>query len=375
MENVTFADNSANHVFISTDGGHDTLAGNVTLTSQPGLEGYEVIDGNNLTIPEGLTLTLAADNRLIMPALGYLQVEGRLQADGTAVAPVTFTSSEDNAPGQWQGIVVDGGEVSLAHAEVRYAATNLTVNSPTSTVAITSSRFISASVNSIAVNDGVVNAACSVIAGSGQNGVSVAASGSSSVTITTSEIWGNGVGITNSHSLPIDARHNFWGHPSGPGGIGPGNGDAVYGNVLYEPWLTAPTCSPPPPPILPTILISDSTAVESAPFLTFTVTLNITSEQDVLVDYETVDGTAVAHTDYLPISGTLTIPAGQVTAVITVTLLNNDLDDGDRSFTLVLSNPVNGELGNDTAVGTILDNDNPPPIPGRRIYLPVIVRP
>ncbi|MCL4872244.1 MAG: hypothetical protein KJ063_25065, partial [Anaerolineae bacterium] len=116
----------------------------------------------------------------------------------------------------------------------------------------------------------------------------------------------------------------------------------------------------PPPPITPTISISDSTAVESAPFLTFTITLNITGEQDVLVDYGTVDGTAVAHTDYLPISGTLTIPAGQVTAVLTVPLLDNDLDDGDRTFSLVLSNPVNGELGNDTAIGLILDDDDPP---------------
>ncbi|GIK56892.1 MAG: hypothetical protein HND44_05980 [Chloroflexi bacterium] len=59
----------------------------------------------------------------------------------------------------------------------------------------------------------------------------------------------------------------------------------------------------------------------------------------------------------------------------TVPLLDNDLDDGDRTFSLVLSNPVNGELGNDTAVGTILDDDNPPPIPGWQVYLPVILKP
>ncbi len=136
-------------------------------------------------------------------------------------------------------------------------------------------------------------------------------------------------------------------------------------------WPNPPT---PPPPTLPTISISDSTAVESDPFLTFTITLNITSEQDVLVDYGTLDGTAVAGMDYQPISGTLMIPAGQATAVLTVPLLNNDMDDGDRSFTLVLSNPVNGELGNDTAVGTILDDD-PPPVPGWRVYLPAIWKP
>jgi hypothetical protein len=374
MTNNTFINNGVNRVFIY-DWPQNFLAAPTRLTPQPGLEGYELEpSASTLVIPEGITLTLEAGATLMMPQFSHLYVEGRLQANGTAVAPITFTSGENTAPAQWQGIVVDGGEVSLAHAEVRYATTNLTVNSPTSTVTITSSRFISASVNSIAVNDGTLHAACSVITGNGQHGVSVAASGSPSVTITTSEIGGNGVGITNSHHLPVDARFNFWGDPSGPGGVGPGNGNAVYGNVLYDPWLSEPTCTP-PPPILPTITISDSTAVESAPFLTFTVTLHITSEQDVLVDYETLDGTAVAHADYLPISGALTIPAGQVTAVLTVPLLNNELADGNRSFTLVLSNPVHGELGNGTAVGLILDDDAPPPTPDGQLYLPVILKP
>ncbi|HRQ39651.1 MAG TPA: Calx-beta domain-containing protein [Chloroflexota bacterium] len=377
LDNVSFENNVRDRVFIYSTYG-EMIVDDVSLRPHPGLEGYQVDGDNDLVIQSGVTLTMAAGSTLMMnPAANpfrELLVHGRLQAKGTAVAPITFTSSEDSAPGQWQGIVVDGGEVSLAHAEVRYAAANLTVNSPTSTVSITGSRLISASVNSLTINDGVVNAACSVISGNGQNGVSVAASGSPSVTITTSEIWGNGVGITNSHSLPVDARHNFWGHPSGPGGIGPGSGDAVYGNVLYAPWLSEPTCSPPPPPGPPIVSITDSTAVESAPSLTFTITLNITSEQDVLVDYETVDGTAVAYTDYLPISGTLTIPAGQVTAVLTVTLLNNDLDDGDRTFTLVLNNPVNAELGNDTAVGLILDDDSPTE-PLHTIFLPVVIKP
>lgn len=252
LDNVSFENNVRDRVFIDTSY-NNTIISDVFLKPQPGLEGYQVDGDSNLVIQSGATLTMAAGSTLMMnPAANpfrELLVHGRLQADGTAVAPVTFTSSEDNAPGQWQGIIVDGGEVSLAHAEVRYAATNLTVNSPTSTVTITSSRLISASVDSIVVNDGLLNAACSIIAGSGQNGVFVAASGTPSVTITTSEIRGNGVGISNSHSLPVDARFNFWGDPSGPGGIGPGSGDAVYGNVLYDPWLAELTCSPPIQPV------------------------------------------------------------------------------------------------------------------------------
>jgi hypothetical protein len=38
----------------------------------------------------------------------------------------------------------------------------------------------------------------------------------------------------------VDARVNWWGHPSGPGGEGPGLGEEVAGDVLYDPWLPLP---------------------------------------------------------------------------------------------------------------------------------------
>jgi hypothetical protein len=36
------------------------------------------------------------------------------------------------------------------------------------------------------------------------------------------------------------AAYNWWGNASGPGGVGPGTGDNVTGNVTYSPWLNAP---------------------------------------------------------------------------------------------------------------------------------------
>lgn len=168
----------------------DEVGGIIDTDTTWTLAGSPYIITDTVIIQPNVTLTVEAGVEVQTQPNRGITVNGLLLAVGTAVAPITFTSSANNAPGQWQGIVVNGGEVSLAHAEVRYATTNLTVNSPTSTVAITSSRLISTSLNSIAVNDGSLYAACSVIAGNGQNGVSVAASGSPSVTITTSEIWG-----------------------------------------------------------------------------------------------------------------------------------------------------------------------------------------
>jgi uncharacterized repeat protein (TIGR01451 family) len=38
----------------------------------------------------------------------------------------------------------------------------------------------------------------------------------------------------------LDATDNWWGAANGPGGAGPGSGDQVSANVLYDPWLGAP---------------------------------------------------------------------------------------------------------------------------------------
>ena len=47
-----------------------------------------------------------------------------------------------------------------------------------------------------------------------------------------------GNGIRNNNTLQIDARNTWWGDASGPDGSGPGVGDEVSGNVLFNPWLT-----------------------------------------------------------------------------------------------------------------------------------------
>ena len=46
-------------------------------------------------------------------------------------------------------------------------------------------------------------------------------------------------GLDNESTVMVDARFNWWGDVSGPGGIGPGSGDKILGsNVNFTPWLT-----------------------------------------------------------------------------------------------------------------------------------------
>ena len=61
----------------------------------------------------------------------------------------------------------------------------------------------------------------------------------------TGTVWfGEGIvsGLHNSATVDavVDALYNYWGHPSGPGGVGPGLGDNVSSNVEYIPWITKP---------------------------------------------------------------------------------------------------------------------------------------
>ncbi|MBX3056033.1 MAG: family 16 glycosylhydrolase [Anaerolineae bacterium] len=93
-----------------------------------------------------------------------------------------------------------------------------------------------------------------------------------------------------------------------------------------------------------------------------TVTLNMTSSEPATVAYETVDGTAVAGTDYTAASGTLTFPPDTLAQTFTVTTLDNGSADGSRQLSLLLSDPVSVTLGypHQTTL-TILDDEEPNP--------------
>ena len=110
----------------------------------------------------------------------------------------------------------------------------------------------------------------------------------------------------------------------------------------------------------PKLSISDSQTDEAAGSITFIVSLDKASDQDITVDYDTSDGTATAGDDYTAASGTLTITAGDTTAAISVTVLSDSETESRESFTITLSNASNAEIDDDEATGYILDGDSLP---------------
>lgn len=91
----------------------------------------------------------------------------------------------------------------------------------------------------------------------------------------------------------------------------------------------------------------------------FTVSLSDSFSQAVTVDYATVDGTAVAGSDYEAATGTLTFAAEETSRTISVNVLGDDVAEATERFTVELSNPAGGalSLGDAEGTATILDND------------------
>ncbi len=112
----------------------------------------------------------------------------------------------------------------------------------------------------------------------------------------------------------------------------------------------------------PTLSISDVTIVEGSgtnPLARFTVSLSAASGKTVTVSYATADGTALANSDYVAKSGTLTFNPGQTSKVVAVTVLGDAVDEADEVFKVDLSDATNATIADNRGRGTITDDDGP----------------
>ena len=106
------------------------------------------------------------------------------------------------------------------------------------------------------------------------------------------------------------------------------------------------------------ISVADARVEEGAgAVLEFAVTLSRAAAGQVTVDYQTVNGTASAGTDYTAADGTLTFEAGESSQTVEVAVLDDSHDEGEETMTLRLSNPSEGRLADAEATGTIENTD------------------
>jgi Calx-beta domain-containing protein len=133
----------------------------------------------------------------------------------------------------------------------------------------------------------------------------------------------------------------------------------------------------------PSISASDVSTPEGGPSgvdhtVSVPVTLSEASSDTVLVDYETVDGTAKDEAtpdpwiEYRRAAGTLAFAPGDTSENVEIVIIGGDGYEPDQEFTVVLSNARGATIARGVATVTIVNDDAPPPPePGQVNVLPV----
>ncbi|HFD86416.1 MAG TPA: DUF1566 domain-containing protein [Gammaproteobacteria bacterium] len=120
---------------------------------------------------------------------------------------------------------------------------------------------------------------------------------------------------------------------------------------------------------LPVLSISDASTAEGdagSGELVFTVSMSAPSSSNVTVDFSTSDNSPDANSassgvDYIESTGTLTIPAGNTSGTIQISVIGDTQVELNESFMIKLSNPVGAVLSRSSAFGTILNDDSAAP--------------
>ena len=90
----------------------------------------------------------------------------------------------------------------------------------------------------------------------------------------------------------------------------------------------------------------------------FTIALDVASVSEVTVDFATSDSTAKAGQDYQATNETVRIPAGDLQATVTVTIISDDDSEFDEKFLVTLTNlSPNARFSNADGTGSIVNDD------------------
>jgi hypothetical protein len=100
----------------------------------------------------------------------------------------------------------------------------------------------------------------------------------------------------------------------------------------------------------------------TTPFV-FTISSSNPSATPITVGYQTSDGSATTPVDYIAANGTATIPAGATNVPVTVTVIADNLQEPDETYSVNLSAAQGASVSDPVGIGTILDDDESLAIP------------
>lgn len=128
---------------------------------------------------------------------------------------------------------------------------------------------------------------------------------------------------------------------------------------------------------LPTVLISNAAPVvegdSGTTLMSFSVTVDGVPANGSTVQFQTQDDTAQGSVDYGITSGILHFGGSNpLTQTVSVPILGDQLEEGDETFFVVLSNASGMTLGASKAKGEITDDDSAQPLPQVSIAGPTL---
>jgi len=117
---------------------------------------------------------------------------------------------------------------------------------------------------------------------------------------------------------------------------------------------------------VPALRLADRVVTEPTPGASgdavFTPTLTKNSDFEARFAYRLEPVNATPGVNYSDVSGSITIPAGEIEAEVRVPLLNDGVTSDPKSFRLVVSNPFNLTIDDPSALGVIQDPNFDPAV-------------
>jgi hypothetical protein len=123
---------------------------------------------------------------------------------------------------------------------------------------------------------------------------------------------------------------------------------------------------------MPYLRVKPVAAGESAASMSFVVTLDVPSLNEVRVNYTMENGTARNGADYTATSGLLTFAAGETSKTVQVTVLPDTAAESTENFWFDLFSPVNAVVEQRYTPGLIFDNDGSTGTPAISVSDPVV---
>ena len=112
-----------------------------------------------------------------------------------------------------------------------------------------------------------------------------------------------------------------------------------------------------PPPLVNTATFSVNEGNAAGQTINVPINLSLVSGKPISVNYHTVAGTAAENVDFVPTSGTLQLPAGSTSGLVSVVVNGDTLVEPDAVFYIAIDAPFNAVIGTSQSPVTLINDD------------------